>query len=105
MKPVRHRPKVRRWREETSQGEAWCYQVRCPCGEEFDEHYAKKLAVSDRLRHLMDVAPPLSERCRDPRAHRCRPHDHCPLCAGQATLPGFEDLVTTPTPRCSEEFA
>lgn len=93
MTTVRHRPKVRRWREETSQGEAWCYQVICSCGTEFDEHYAKRLAESDRLRHRMDVAPPVNERCRDPKKHRCQPWDFCPLCAYQIALPGFEEIA------------
>ena len=90
---MRHRPKVRRWREETSQGEAWCYQVRCPCGEEFDEHYAKRLAETDKNAHLTEVAPPAAERCRDPKKHRCQPHDRCPLCADQIALPGFEEIA------------
>lgn len=92
MSSVRHRPKVRRWREETPQGEAWCYAVFCPCGEEFDEHYAKKLAESDRRRHRMEVAPPMTERCREPKKHQCQPWDFCPLCAYQMPLPGFGEL-------------
>lgn len=95
MPHIKHRPRIHRWREETSQGEAWCYQVRCSCGEEFDEHYAKTIARLDRARHLMDVAPPASDRCREPRAHGNRPHDHCPLCAGQDALPGFDHLTAT----------
>jgi hypothetical protein len=90
---MKHRPKVSRWREETSEGEAWCYRVVCPCGEEFGEHYAKKLAVSDQLKHRMDVAPPVSERCRDPKKHRMQPHDRCPVCADQLVLPGFEEIA------------
>ncbi|MET9710966.1 hypothetical protein [Nocardiopsis alba] len=93
MKPVKHRPKVRRWREETSQGEAWCYAVSCPCGEEFDEHYTKRFAESDKARHLMGVAPPVSERCRDPKKHRMQSHDRCPVCADQLVLPGFEEIA------------
>ena len=90
---MKHRPKVRRWREDTSQGEAWCYQVRCSCGTEFDEHYAKRLADNDKGRHLIDVAPPVAERCREPKKHRCQPHDRCPLCADQMALPGFEEIA------------
>ncbi|MFE6386769.1 hypothetical protein [Nocardiopsis dassonvillei] len=90
-RPIRHRPRVERWREETSQGEAWCYGVVCPCDTEFDEHYAKKIAESDRLRHLMDVAPPPDQRCRNTRAHRCQTWDFCPVCAWQLPLPGMEN--------------
>ncbi|MDA8368608.1 MAG: hypothetical protein M0026_01910 [Nocardiopsaceae bacterium] len=88
---MKHRPKVRRWREETSQGEAWCYTVRCSCGTEFDEHYTRRLAENDRLRHLIDVAPPVSERCRDPKKHRMQTHDRCPLCADQLPLFDLEE--------------
>lgn len=89
---MKHRPKIIRRREGTSQGEAWCYRVSCPCGEEFEKHYAKKLAMADRNQHLMQVAPPVSERCRDPKRHACQPHDRCPVCADQMPLPGFEEL-------------
>jgi len=91
---VLHRPKVRRWREDTSQGEAWCYAVTCSCGAEFDKHYAKKSAAADRLRHLSEVAAPVEERCRDPKKHRMQTHDHCPLCANQMALPGFEEIAS-----------
>ena len=91
---MRHRPKVRRWSEETSEGLAWCYTVCCQCGEEFDEHYAKQPAEDDLRAHLTEVAPPPSERCREPRKHRMQSHDHCPVCAFQMVLPGFEELET-----------
>lgn len=92
-RPIRHRPRVERWSEETSQGEAWCYGVRCECDAVFDEYYAKRLAEAERLRHLMDVAPPVSERCRDPKKHRLRGWDRCAVCADQLPLPGMEDLA------------
>ncbi|MEV2279221.1 hypothetical protein AB0I72_26950 [Nocardiopsis sp. NPDC049922] len=90
---VRHRPRVRRWREETSQGLAWCYTVRCSCGTEFGEHYAKRLAETDKAKHLIEVRPPADQRCRDPKKHRTQPHDRCPVCADQLTLPGFEEIA------------
>ncbi|WP_150246161.1 hypothetical protein [Nocardiopsis quinghaiensis] len=82
----RHNPKVERHQEETSQGLAWVYQVRCTCGEEFDEYYAKQLAEQDKHRHLGKVAAPPAERCREPKKHRMRPHERCALCAGQLSL-------------------
>ncbi|MBV2367112.1 hypothetical protein [Streptomonospora nanhaiensis] len=87
---ARHRPTIARWREETSQGEAWCYQARCSCGVEMDEHYARGRAVRDRDEHLAEVAPPPAERCRAPRAHGSRSWDRCPLCVDQLALPGLE---------------
>lgn len=89
---MKHRPRIARWCEETPQGEAWCYRVECPCGEEFGTHYTKKFAESDLLRHRMGVAPPASERCRDPQQHRMQPWDRCPVCVDQLPLPGFEHL-------------
>jgi hypothetical protein len=77
---------VRRWREETSQGETWAYQVVCSCTHTGAEHYTKRLAQNDRSRHLMDVAAPREERCRDPKRHGCQPHDRCAVCAHQLAL-------------------
>lgn len=91
--PIRHRPKIHRWREETSQGEAWCYGVRCTCDAEFDEHYNKRLATYERAKHLMAVAPPREQRCRDPKRHRMQSWDRCPVCADQLPLPGMEDAA------------
>ncbi|SHK92440.1 hypothetical protein SAMN05421803_14314 [Nocardiopsis flavescens] len=91
MPPIRHRPRVHRWREDTSQGEAWCYQVRCECGTEFGEYYAERLAETERAEHRMAVAPPREQRCRDPKRHRMQSWDRCCVCADQLPLPGMED--------------
>lgn len=81
-----HRPRIERHQEETTEGLAWCYRLACSCGEEFDEHYAKSRAAADRDAHLSEVAPPDDERCRQPKAHKTRSWDHCPLCADQLPL-------------------
>jgi hypothetical protein len=91
MTEIRHRPRVTRRREETREGEAWAYQVRCPCNTEFETHYAKRIAQNDRSRHLMDVAPPREERCRDPKRHGCQPHDRCVVCSHQLALFDIEE--------------
>lgn len=91
---MKHRPRLRHWRAQSSQGEAWCYQAVCTCGQEIGaEYFVRKLADADLLRHRMDVAPPVEERCRSPRDHRMKPWDRCPLCADQLVLPGFEDIA------------
>lgn len=87
---TRHRPRVARWQEETSQGLAWCYQMQCECGIEADEHYTKRFAAADRAAHRDEVAPPRSQRCRQPTTHRMQWWDRCPLCADQLALPGLE---------------
>lgn len=86
---TRHRPEIHRWPEDTPEGEAWCYQVRCECGHRGARHYARRSAAAERLEHLAEVSPPRSERCRDPRRHRMRSWDRCPLCADQPALPGM----------------
>ncbi|PWV44558.1 hypothetical protein [Nocardiopsis sp. L17-MgMaSL7] len=93
-RPTKHRPQVRRTHEMTPDGFAWVYRVHCSpgCDTGFEPRFAKNAAAADRLEHLEEVAPPASERCRDPHKHRTRPHDHCPLCAGQLPLPGLEGL-------------
>lgn len=90
---VRHRPKVAMSYEETDEGWAAIYRVACPCGDAFPSHFTRKDALAVRDNHYALVAPPAEERCRDPRAHRNRWWDACPLCAGQASLPGFEHLT------------
>ncbi|MEU3020187.1 hypothetical protein ABZ635_22650 [Nocardiopsis sp. NPDC007018] len=81
-RPVRHRPTV--------------YRVRCTpgCTASFESRFSRQEAADDRRLHLDQVAPPASERCRDPRSHCTQPHDHCPVCANQMSLPlpGFEDV-------------
>jgi hypothetical protein len=78
-----HRPAISR----TSRDGHNLHTMACSCGLEGGARTVGRLAVKDRLTHLMQVsAAPADERCQQPRAHRVRPWDACPLCAGQLDL-------------------
>lgn len=95
MKPVRHRPRIHSTEEYTPEGWASVHRLHCGCGTQGPPRYRKTEAAQDVAHHRADVLPPESDRCREPRAHGNHPHDHCPLCANQFTLPGFEYLTAT----------
>ncbi|MEE2041561.1 hypothetical protein Q8791_30500 [Nocardiopsis sp. CT-R113] len=100
MSYIKHRPEVGLGRrEDTPEGEALIWRVRCACGTTAEAaHYRYADAAAAVEEHRLAAAPPPGKRCREPKKHRVAWHDWCPLCANQLTLPGFEDLMaTTPT--------
>lgn len=92
---MRHRPKIVRNREATSDGEAWVYRLTCTCGETGHGHYAKRDALADRNRHVTGMAAPPELRCHRPDDHGCRAWDACDVCSHQAALPGLDPQTLT----------
>ena len=90
---IKHRPKIDMSYEETDEGWAAIYRVRCVCGDRFPDHFARTDAVAVRDNHRALVAPPAPKRCRSPKTHRCTWWDACPLCADQLVLPFFEEIT------------
>ncbi|MGW5880265.1 hypothetical protein ACWFMI_27335 [Nocardiopsis terrae] len=98
-RPIRHRPQLAHAIEDTPEGEALVWRVQCCSATQAAGHFRVVEAEQALQDHLVEVAPPPGQACREPRKHRCQPHDHCPLCADQLPLPGMEDpaLVAEPS--------
>ncbi|MFV2194789.1 hypothetical protein [Nocardiopsis sp. LOL_012] len=96
--PLVHRPEIDVPAiEDTPEGEALVWRVRCACtATNTARYYSASEARKAAEAHKAAVAPPPGQACREPGKHRTQPHDHCLLCICQDPLPGFDTFGAAP---------
>jgi len=78
----RHRPKVRK-QARYGTGPGVDYRLECTCGHHTawtGAPYEAEVALAD---HLDEIAVPETDRCREPKTHRTKWWEFCPVCAYQ----------------------
>ena len=81
---VRHHPKITRTFTATG---LRTYRHECPCGDCGEPRTSRSEAIADQAAHVAGLPPvPADQQCHDPRRHRVRPWEPCPLCADQTSL-------------------
>ncbi|WP_017578570.1 hypothetical protein [Nocardiopsis kunsanensis] len=90
---MKHRPKVRKQARYGGEGPGFDYRLECTCGHRTDWTPIPGASEQAKTEHLEAVAVPEEDRCRDPKTHKTRWWEFCPVCAYQLALPGFEEIT------------